>query len=64
MTGLKVWYGVLSHKAGLERRVVVHATSAVLAEKMAWAGHAGSKVPWDLIVIEAIDYAATREDAR
>ena len=53
MTGLRVWYGLLSHAAGPERRVILHATTREVAETMAWSSLMGSKQHWDVTVIEA-----------
>ena len=64
MTALRVWYGLYSHAAGPERRIVLHATTAEVATRMAWAAHRGSRQHWSLVLVEALDYAATTEALR
>jgi hypothetical protein len=56
---LRVWYGLLSHAAGPERKLILHAVDKDLAEKMAWSSLVGSKQYWDLVLVEAVDYQAT-----
>jgi hypothetical protein len=64
MNSLRVWYGLLSHAAGPERRIVLHATTPAVAERMAWAAHRGPKQYWNVVLVEALDYAATTEVLR
>jgi hypothetical protein len=59
MSPLKVWYGLLSHAAGPERRVVLHATTHEIAERMAFSSLIGSKRYWSVVLVEAVDYQAT-----
>ena len=56
MIALKVYYVLASHRAGPERRMVLHAVDADTARWMAWVAFTGSRQHWDVTVIEATNF--------
>jgi hypothetical protein len=54
---LRVYYSLFSDKAGASRKMVLHATDADTARRMAWAAHEGAQQHWDVTVIEATSFA-------
>jgi hypothetical protein len=58
MIALRTFYVLLFHRAGPERKMVLHAVDADTARRMAWVAFTGSRQNWDVTVIEAVNFAA------
>jgi len=61
VTELRIFYVLASHRAGPERRLIMHAVTPDLARRMTWADWKGSRQHWSLSVIEATNFESIKE---